>query len=172
MDEFSADLYMWNAELDKDSLVFRFKDPTILFKASKANLRKKFKIILNNFYPRYTNITKDYKNHIKNIVIEGHTSSEWRGVNNDSDKFRLNQKLSEKRANSVLVYTNTLENEIVINNIIWITTTFKSKGLSSSQLIFNEAGEEDKKLSRRVDFRIITRNNSDKPDVKLNSMEN
>ena len=69
-------------------------------------------------------------------------------------KFKLNQKLSIKRANTVLSYTNQLVDQNIGKNILWIVSTFESNGLSSSKLIFNQNGTENKEMSRRVEFRI------------------
>jgi outer membrane protein OmpA-like peptidoglycan-associated protein len=154
MNEFKDDFDNWNAHLDKNTLVFRFKDPRFLFEKGSKNLKIKFKNILDEFYPRYLSIVKNYKDSIENIIIEGHSSSEHGGAKTKAGKYKLNQILSQQRANHVLDYANMILDDRVINNIVWIVTTFKAQGMSSSQLIYNEDETENRKLSRRVEFRI------------------
>jgi outer membrane protein OmpA-like peptidoglycan-associated protein len=77
--EFSEDLKKWNAEIDKTSLSVRFKAPEILFSIGSSSMKSEFKTILNDFFPRFTEIlySDKYKNEIEEIRIEGHTSSYW-----------------------------------------------------------------------------------------------
>jgi len=154
MEEFKDDMKKWDAQLDKNTLTFRFNNPDTFFQRGKGELKKEFKNILSNFFPRYVTVAKEFEKHIQNIVIEGHSSSEHRLARDKKKKFELNKILSAKRANSVLSYTNTLVNEQVVNNIVWIVMTFKTEGLSSSKPVYNDDGSENKQLSRRVDFRI------------------
>ncbi|AMO56124.1 hypothetical protein [Endozoicomonas montiporae] len=50
MAEFKDDLDKWDAEIDKDSLAFRFKSPDILFASGKSNLTNSFQVILSDFF--------------------------------------------------------------------------------------------------------------------------
>lgn len=152
--EFKNDMKDWNATLDKSSLVFSFRDPTALFQQGNSELNQRFQDILKSFFPRYVKVTSQYKEHIQNIVIEGHSSSENRMGKSKKAKFNLNKKLSVNRANNVLSYTNKLVDQNVGKNILWILNTFESNGLSSSKLIYNKNGTENKEMSRRVEFRI------------------
>ena len=165
MSEFKNDMQKWNAHLDKNSLIFSFRDPNTLFEKGDKKLNKKFQKILENFFPRYVKVTANYKEYIQNIIIEGHSSSENRMGKNKIEKYKLNKKLSIARANNVLSYTNKLIDQNVGKNILWIVKTFESDGLSSSKLIYNNNGTENKKMSRRVEFRIkntkSTLNNKD-----------
>ena len=45
--EFKDDLKKWNAEIDKQSLAFRFQEPDVLFSVGEAEIKDKFKIILD-----------------------------------------------------------------------------------------------------------------------------
>ena len=154
MNEFRDDMNGWNANLDKNSLVFSFRDPAALFKKGKSELNQRFQTILKDFFPRYVKVTSEYKEHIQNIIIEGHSSSESRLGKDKSERFNVNKKLSVKRADNVLSYTNKLVNNNIGKNILWVVETFESNGLSSSKLVYNENGTENKKMSRRVEFRI------------------
>jgi len=159
MVEFKDDFKPWKAELDKDSLTFRFTDPTVLFTRAKKDLKPVYKDILNSFFPRYTKTVVNYQEKIEKIIIEGHSSSEHRLGNTEEERFELNRILSEKRAMEVLRYTNGLEDAYVLDNIVWILQAFHAQGLSSSKLVYNEDGTENKEASRRVEFRIETSSN-------------
>jgi outer membrane protein OmpA-like peptidoglycan-associated protein len=157
MDEFHDDFKKWNASLDNETLVFRFNDPSMLFPRGGYKLKEKFKKVMDDFFPRYVKIVRGFSEYIKQITIEGHSSSEHSQGKTKKEKFKLNQILSAKRANEVLSYTSLITAPQVADNIIWMVTTFKAKGFSSSQLIFNQDGTENKQLSRRVDFRITVK---------------
>ncbi|HQT05102.1 MAG TPA: hypothetical protein PLU46_08965 [Thiotrichales bacterium] len=51
--EFSEDLKKWDAEIDPNDLTFTFKSPDILFATGKDQLTEKFKMVLDDFFPRY-----------------------------------------------------------------------------------------------------------------------
>lgn len=154
--EFKDDFDIWDAELDKDTLTFRFKSPQLMFKHGSSILRDTYKDVLNDFYPRYINILKNYKSQIVNVFVEGHTSSVYKLAKNDEERFDYNMKLSDSRAKSVVNYTSSLSSNAIGQNKNWITNTFKPVGKSYSELIRNADGSENQALSRRVEFRIKT----------------
>jgi len=154
MKEFQNDMQSWNANLDRNSLVFSFRDPKALFKRGSTELNDRFKNILLDFFPRYVKVTHEYKQHIQNIIIEGHSSSENGMGKTKEEKFKLNKIVSIKRADNVLSYTNKIVSKNIGNNILWVIDTFESNGLSSSNLIYNTNGTENREMSRRVEFRI------------------
>jgi len=153
-DEFRDDFSNWNAELDKDTLVFRFKSPHLMFKHGNSKLKKNYKAVLNEFFPRYIKILEDYETYIDAVFVEGHTSSEYRMGKSDEEKFSFNMALSEKRANEVVGYVTQINSIIIQQSKNWIINVFKAVGKSSSELIENEDGTENRELSRRVDFKI------------------
>ena len=79
--EFNADLTKWGATLSSKSLTISFNSSNLMFKIGAADLSPKFESILNGFIVRYIKIAKRFDADIKEIVIEGHTSSGW---NHDS----------------------------------------------------------------------------------------
>ena len=163
--EFKEDLERWDAEIDKASLSVRFKSPDILFDTGSAKLKPKFKLILVEFFPRFIAILhKDkYRNDIDEIRIEGHTSSE--GVLNTSEDraYIYNMELSQNRTRNVLKYVLRKEKDVELAK--WIRLNVTANGLSSSKLIFNDDGTENRKLSRRVEFRVKT--NAEKRIAKI-----
>ena len=155
-DEFRDDFANWNAELDKETLVFRFKSPHLMFEHGNSQLKKNYKEVLDEFFPRYIKILEDYEIYIESVFIEGHTSSEYKMAKNDEEKFEFNMALSEKRAKKVVQYITNINSVIIRQSTNWINSVFKAVGKSSSELIANEDGTENSALSRRVDFKIKT----------------
>lgn len=156
--EFKKDLKRWNAEIDKETLSIKFKEPDVFFKVGKADLNDNFKKILNDFFPRYVKILskKKYKNNIEEIRIEGHTSSEWtrRDTGLTLESYFKNMELSQDRTRSVLEYVMQLNS--MNNHRMFLINKLTANGLSYSKRIILKNGEEDYKKSRRVEFRIRT----------------
>ena len=169
--EFKTDLKEWNAVLNKQTLSIRFKEPEVLFETGKAEIRPRFKDILDDFFPRYIKIlreTKDingeakYINNIAEIRIEGHTSSEWYAGVSVEEAYIHNMELSQGRTRSVLKYV--LQTSIGKKEKIsieqrqkikeWLKQHLTANGLSSSKPILNEDDTEDREASRRVEFRV------------------
>ena len=63
---------MWDAVFTED-LILTFQGPEVLFDTGKADLKPRFKQILQDFFPRYVKIitSPKYKNSIQEIRIEG-----------------------------------------------------------------------------------------------------
>ena len=152
-DEFSDDLEYWNAEIDSTTLSVRFMEPEIFFKAGKSTLREPFKVILVDFFPRYIDVlTGDgYRDHIEEVRIEGHTSSEWEESSDPFQAYLGNMVLSQGRTFEVLSYVAGLSG--VWDP--WLKERLTANGLSSSRLVLNN-GIEDRTASRRVEFRVRT----------------
>ena len=157
--EFRYDFEKWNAELVDTtlSIQFRANQLNVLFGQGEAQLRPYFQEILNEFFPRYLEVLKLFKNEITEIRIEGHTSSEWiTGVGPD-EAYILNMELSQGRTRSVLEFVLQMPS-IEQQDRNWIKGVLTANGLSSSQLLFVEGSEsrEDRVKSRRVEFRVQT----------------
>ncbi len=163
--KFSPHLKEWNAVLNRKTLSIRFREPEVLFAQGKAIVRPPFKEILNKFFPEYIEIltetkTKDgeykYRNDIAEIRIEGHTSSEWYRDDRPHKAYIHNMKLSQDRTRSVLEYVLDIKHPQIQRNKLWITKHLTANGLSSSKLIFNPDGTQNRQESRRVEFRVRT----------------
>ena len=111
------------------------------------DLQEEFKEDLTDFFPRYIAVLSrpQYKDNIEEIRIEGHT--------NTNGGYYSNMKLSQDRTRAVLQYCFGLMD---VNDIIWLKGLVTANGLSSSHLILTKDGEENKDLSRRVEFRVRT----------------
>ncbi|EMH4136187.1 type II Zorya anti-phage system protein ZorB2 [Serratia nevei] len=152
--EFSNDLPDWDAEIDKQTLEVRFKSPDVLFGLGSSELKPKFKEILNNFFPRYLKVLDQYKEHITEVRIEGHTSTDWTGAANQDEAYFNNMELSQGRTRAVLQYVHSLKESSAHQK--WVKSKFSAVGYSSSHPILNAMGKEDQSRSRRVTFKVIT----------------
>lgn len=147
--EFKDDLDKWNASIDPDELVFRFKEPDILFGINQHKIKPEFAVILKEFFPRYISVLSkpEFKENIEEIRIEGHTDN--------SGSYFHNMELSQNRTRSVLTYVleKTLDSSIDKN---WVQLNLTANGLSYSKPIAANDTELGRSLNRRVEFRIRT----------------
>jgi len=155
--EFKDDLERWNAYLEPSTLSISFREPDVLFRLGSEVVRPVFKKILDDFFPRYITIlkSKKYKNDIAEIRIEGHTSSEWMTEQDEDIKYIRNMELSQRRKRSVLDYVLKIGVIRDSPGKQWIKSQLTANGLSSSKLIMIN-GKEDRRASRRVEFRVRT----------------
>ena len=149
--EFKADLDKWGATIDKETLAFNFQSPDVLFANNETRLSDAYKQILNDFFPRYINVLKPYRDSLDEIRIEGHTSSLGIRGSSDADAYFYNMQLSQGRTLAVLQYGYSL----LPAEVDWIKANIAAVGFSSSRLILQD-GVEDMAKSRRVSFRAIT----------------
>jgi len=165
-EEFKNDLPKWQAVIDKETLSIQFFEPDILFQAGKADVTDKFKDILNDFFPRYLKIifSNEFKDSLSEIRIEGHTSSEWSvATNSEDESYFHNMALSQERTRAVLLYCYSIAQDDKYKSLMKKFVT--ANGLSSSRLIYDSKGSEDKMKSRRVEFR--TRTNAESKIVQI-----
>ncbi len=154
-EEFAEDLADWGAQILPDSR-FRFRRPEVLFAVNSAEVTPRFAAILDDFFPRYLAILQrpEFLSEITELRIEGHTSSIWQGAQSDSDAYLNNADLSQARSLAVLRYAYGLSTPASRQ---WLQGVLRANGLSSAQLVRDDAGIEDAAASRRVEFRVLTR---------------
>lgn len=145
---------LWDAEIDQNSLEFRFNSPEVLFRVGEITLQPQFKNILNDFFPRYIGVIKNFQDNIEEIRIEGHTSSAWNRYTTDDEAYFNNMELSQGRTRSVLNYVYVLPE--VEPEKAWIKDKFAAVGYSSAHVVLDENQQEDVERSRRVSFKAIT----------------
>ncbi|MCW9710145.1 OmpA family protein [Avibacterium sp. 21-586] len=165
--EFFYDLTYWKAKIDQSTLTFIFTDPEVLFKTGDATLQERFKLILNEFFPRYIKVIDHYQDSIEEVRIEGHTSSEWNAFSQEDEAYFENMRLSQDRTRAVLYYIYNLSE--VEKYRSWMKENISAVGLSSSKIIKDSDGNENKEASKRVTFRIIT--NAEEQLRKLSEMK-
>ena len=138
-----------------DDLTIRFRNPELLFTFGTADLKPRFQGILRSFWPDYIDIIKGHAETdiVKEIQIEGHTSSEWNGPLEGA--YIGNMKLSQDRAISTLQFVLDLPLESGLND--WAKPFITANGLSFSKVVRDQSsGKEDFERSKRVEFRLIT----------------
>ena len=153
--EFEGDFDSWDVELLED-LTIRFRNPEVLFESGADKIRPRFIHILENFIPRYFGViqTPEYQEDIKEIRIEGHTSSVWTNAESADDAYFNNMYLSQRRTQAILRFILSLPQ--FEPHAAWAKKLITANGLSSSHLILDENGREDQVRSRRVEFRLMT----------------
>lgn len=144
--EFAKDLEVWNAEIDYEKGIIKFNDSEVLFNPEEAELKERYKEILSDFFPRLigllVNPEFEFMDEIKEIRIEGHTARD----NNMEEKldYITGMILSQERTTNTMLYC--LETVPVYRE--WVQKKIAAIGYSNSH------STEDKKTSRRVEFRI------------------
>lgn len=165
LNEFKNDLDNWNAVLNRETLSIWFKDLDVLFDRGSPIVRPKFKKTLDDFFPRFIRILTEARNaggeykfrdDIAEIRIEGHTSSEWNEDVTPREAYIKNMALSQARTRNVLDFVVQIDKPEMRQNREWIKYHLTANGLSSSKLIFNPDGTENRQESRRVEFRVQT----------------
>ncbi|WP_180168581.1 OmpA family protein [Acinetobacter sp. YH01003] len=155
-------LTKWGATLSPD-LTVRFSNEDILFKVGSDELQPEFKQALNEYFPVYLRSLMQDKfiDNIKEIRIEGHTSSFWAKGASSEIAYINNMQLSQQRAQNTLIYLLTSSN-LTTNEKEWLKIKFRAIGYSSA-LTLGKNGKpssinnpEDFGTSQRVEFRVVT----------------
>ncbi len=153
--EFASNFKQWNAVLLGD-MTIRFNNPNIQFASGSSELRPEFQELLKDFFPRYMKIIRGdkFKKSVKEIRIEGHTSSFWKGAT-PSDAYFLNMELSQQRTRSTLKFIMSLP--VFQTDEDWFRGHITANGLSNSRPIFeNPKSIQEDGINQRVEFRIVT----------------
>lgn len=154
-EEFKRDLPIWKARIEKNPNRVLFINPLVLFERGSEKIRPEFKNILEDFFPRFARVLRPFKGSIKELRIEGHTSSLWEGAKTEQESYFRNMNLSQRRTRSVLEYV--LGDTALNFDKKWVRNLLTANGLSFSRRIFFPNGEENKNASRRVEFQVTTK---------------
>ena len=151
VDTFGHKLEGWDAEINENDLSFRFNNPAVLFEVGSSEITPEFELILQEFWSEYVIIMKKYDSIIREVRIEGHTSSDWGGFDIHTAYFK-NMELSQSRTRSALerCYLYTLEPDLE-----WVRSKVTANGMSSSRLVTDARGFENAAQSRRVEFTVV-----------------
>lgn len=154
--EFAKDIKQWNAELLGD-MTIRFNDPAVLFATGSSELKPQFQQVLSEFFPRYVRLltSSKYRSTVKEVRIEGHTSSFWTGSVDKTGAYIRNMELSQARTRSALQYVLSIPS--IEKERSWLIKHVTANGLSSSRLLFpDETSASSRLANQRVEFRIVT----------------
>ena len=134
----------------KEDLTIELIDKKLYFKAGQYQLTQNQENFLNKFSKKLIPFLSSNKNFINSLEVNGHTSSEWRGVS-FSDKYLNNEKLSMNRAFSTLSYMFKNQTH---HTQTWLLKILRGSGFSySKKIMLNK--HENREKSRRVSFKII-----------------
>ena len=150
-DSFSSRFDEWGAVLDRDTLTLRFNDPALLFETGSDELTLRFQQILAEFWIDYIEILSAHASDIREVRIEGHTSSEWADADTQTSYFN-NMQLSQQRTRTTLQYCYNLTPATMQP---WVRGNVTANGMSFSRLIVDDSGFENPTASRRVEFTVV-----------------
>lgn len=152
-DEFAGNLADWKAELDTVNLVLRFRDAETLFERGSAELRPQFKATLNSVVPALLRAADndELARILREIRIEGHTSTEWNDWVTDEQGYLLNMELSQDRTREMLGFVLAHPTFRRHPRREEFRAMLTANGMSSSRPIV-EDGREDAARSRRVEI--------------------
>jgi len=146
--EFENDLAEWDASITTDNSVV-FSSVKVLFGVNKSEIKSEFKSVLDDFFSRYIKIltAPEYKDEIKELRVEGHTSDTWLNAASKEERYLKNMNLSQERAYEVLKYCYSLEDKTVKENRAWLEKHFRANGMAYSEL-------KEGSQARRVEFTV------------------
>ncbi|MEA2072947.1 MAG: hypothetical protein U9O86_05120 [Campylobacterota bacterium] len=136
-------------EVKKD-LSIEFLDKALYFAVGEYKLTGKQKAFLSKFSKKLMSFLYTNRDKVKSLEISGHTSSEW-GASDYTKRYLNNEKLSLNRSYETISYIFRNESK---EKQLWLSKVLQGSGYSySHNIAFNHI--EDKRLSRRVSFKII-----------------
>lgn len=121
----------------------------LIFAQGSSELTTAHKTVLKDFMPLFIKVLKEHKSQIKNLQINGHTSTEWNAP--QTQRYLKNTHLSNDRALAILDYSYPLKS--VKAHRQWLSQVLSTDGYSYSNLIYADK-KENKIRSRRVEFEI------------------
>lgn len=163
-EKIAQELQKNNIKADVDKFSGRIKISDLeLFELNSWELSSNGRAYMAKFVPIYLNtIMKDpkIKENITQIIIEGHTDSQtFSGAKSEEEKYFKNMDLSLKRASSVAQYIvfSNYSGKKDYQNDLFSMLSVEGKG-PSEPVIIN--GKEDYSKSRRVELKIMFKDNS------------
>ena len=126
----------------------------ILFEEGEAKLSKEGRATLDRVIPLYYEALlgdERLRQHVDQIVFEGHTNSNFSGDDDPDRAYLFNLRLSQKRAYEAMEYVI----EEGVGDEYNAKKLLAANGYSSSRLIYMdvEKKQEDKERSRRIEIR-------------------
>lgn len=146
------------AHVVEGALIIRFLDEDAGYGPAQESVPPRFAARLGPFMDQLLEIieTPDFKGHVIELRIEGHTSSDWAN-STPREAYLRNMHLSQARALNVLQHVMGLPRVTdVPATESWLQSILRANGMSSSQRILLADNTEDANNSKRVEFRIVT----------------
>jgi len=140
-----------NGELAVDrNLRIVIEHPILRFAPGVYELTPPQQEFLKAFSTRLFVLLEPFGGSIEALRINGHTSSEWRGVG-ETQRYLNNAQLSSRRAMSVLSYVYALPDNRPYRS--WLSDVVSHDGYSYAKIVKDP--DEDRIASRRVAFEIV-----------------
>ena len=138
-----------NASVDKNTGDITLES-TVFFNTASYTIKDEGQRMLDQFLPLYLSVLlrPEYADYLGEIIIEGHTDSDGSYLNN--------LELSQNRALTVAKYCLSMPS-LSRQQRNLLQSILTAKGRSSSDLIYNADGTENKDASRRVEFKFSLR---------------
>ncbi len=136
---------------DKATGVVRL-DKEITFEESSDRLTKQSQQAIEEYmeiYLRAVSANPTLRENVDQIIFEGHTNSNYSGTSTPEEGYLFNLNLSQQRAYSAMshVITSGLAQKYNARSLL------AASGFSSSRVLFDNDGNEDKELSRRLEIK-------------------
>lgn len=134
------------------ALSIELLDPSLYFQAGVSALTPAQEKFIDTFGNKLIPFLIKHEESIEQLQINGHTSSEW-AKEEYTSRYLKNEKLSMQRAYSVFACLFQAQN---LQTQQWLSKIIVGSGFSSAKRkVLNEV--EDKILSRRVSFKIVSK---------------
>jgi outer membrane protein OmpA-like peptidoglycan-associated protein len=157
LEQLKNELNELNISLHKN-LTFSFAPSAIYFDQGSATLKPVFKQQLQRFFPQLLDVllNSPFKDRIKEIQLNGFTSSEWQPKSTHDQRFLNNAKLSTQRAFTTVEYLFNMKKPSIKTHKPWLRDHLSLNGLSYRHLLHDpKTQQEDKIHSRRVEISVI-----------------
>ena len=160
--EFVDDLEKGKVAIREKDLIVRFQETEALFEQDQAILLPRFKKVLDDFIPKYIQVLQDerWKNHIREIRIEGHTGTR----SNKHRSYIELVKLSQERARVILQHFESSAAFQKLSDSDKENLRFKlmANGFGNGRMVdedgkyIKDSNRNPSADTRRVEFRIMT----------------
>lgn len=138
----------------------------ILFEEGSARLSGVGKQTLGRVIPIYYEALlgdEKLREHVEQIVIEGHTNSNYSQEHRDERAYLFNLRLSQKRAYEAMEFIV----EEGVGESYQAKSLLAANGYSHSRPILDESNIEDKERSRRIEIRFRLKDEESLSKLKL-----
>lgn len=163
--EFGDEINNKIVSIDGD-LTMRFNNARVKFASGKYELTPEFTSILDDVIPRYFDVmlNSSFQDDISEIRIEGHTD-DVTATNYSNDPYLSNVALSQRRTLEVMTYiwyniVPKYKEEDRKQLQYWLTAngmSFSRSLDSDGSMTYFSGKDINREMSRRVEFRIVTR---------------
>ena len=160
LDLYDELLHLFDKEIAKKelridrNLNITFIAPHLLFDVGESELNSDQKRFLDRFCKKLIPFLKTHSKEIKTLEIIGHTSSEWKSASSFESRYLNNMDLSLQRAYNTTKY---IVKSVDQPTQKMLSDILKDSGYSFSKKVTFKDKKEDRKRSRRVVLRIVTK---------------